>query len=570
MNTDGIDPSRVDDIFLRAVALPEKQRCEFLDAACADESPQLRQRIDQLLAADQHVAEAAGFMRQGPFLGNEHPAEGLGCVIGNYSLVRQLGEGGFGVVYLAEQRHPLNRQVALKIIKPGMDSRELVARFEQERQAMAMMDHPNITKVFDAGITAAGRLFFVMELVQGDPITKHCDEHQLSVRERLELFLPVCHAIQHAHQKGVIHRDIKPSNVLIGYYDGKLVPKVIDFGVAKALHQRLTEETLKTHFGNLIGTLQYMSPEQAGLAKQDVDTRSDIYSLGAVLYELLTGIPPLNSDRMRDANLENVFRLIRDEEPLVPSDYLLKSASLPELARRFRLHSTQLISTVRHDLDWVVCKALEKERARRYASAGELARDIERFLLGQPVEAGPVSATYRIFRFLRRHRAQVASAAVLFVILTVTTAVSLRSAWLAHQSEGRAQQAQAAANVGAAARKRDLMQTHLSLGTRFLAEQNYPEAAVRFAEAMRLDQDDRDGQRLHRMRCAAALSACVKPSRIWQTTMPANMLKVSTDDRRLIAFPRASMAYYAEDPVALKVWGLNTAQPSRPGSRHRD
>ena len=310
-------------------------------------------------------------------------------------------------MFMAEQERPVRRTVALKIIKPGMDTRQVIARFEAERQALAMMDHPNIAKVLDAGATENGRPYFVMELVQGVPITEYCDQCNLTTRERLELFVTVCQAVQHAHQKGIIHRDIKPTNVLVAMQDGRPVPKIIDFGVAKAIDQRLTEHTLTTAFAQMVGTPLYMSPEQAELSPLGVDTRSDIYSLGVLLYELLTGTTPFDKDRLHAASYDELRRIIREEEPPRPSARISTLAAdlATTVAEHRRTDARRLQQTVRGELDWIVMKCLEKDRNRRYETANSLARDIERYLHDEPVQACPPSAAYRLRKFARRHRA---------------------------------------------------------------------------------------------------------------------------------------------------------------------
>ncbi len=353
------------------------------------------------------------------------------AVIGPYKLLQQIGEGGMGTVYMAEQTQPVQRKVALKLIKPGMDSRQVIARFEAERQALALMDHPNIAKVLDAGTTSgesgcvsAGRPYFVMELVKGVPITKYCDAHHLTPRQRLELFVPVCQAVQHAHQKGIIHRDIKPSNVMVCLYDGKPVPKVIDFGVAKATGHKLTEKTLFTEVGSVVGTLEYMSPEQAELNQLDIDTRSDIYSLGVLLYELLTGTTPLERKRFKAAAFLEVLRLIREEESPKPSTRLSTTEGLPTIAANRGLEPKKLSGLVRGELDWIVMKALEKDRNRRYETANGFAADVQRYLADEAVSAGPPSVGYRVRKFVKRNRVAVLTGAVISVSIATGTAVA--------------------------------------------------------------------------------------------------------------------------------------------------
>jgi serine/threonine protein kinase len=365
--------------------------------------------------------------------------ESPGTVIGPYKLLQQIGEGGMGVVYMADQQQPIRRRVAVKIIRPGMDSAQVIARFEDERQALALMDHQNIVKVFDAGTTESGRPYFVMELVHGVPITKYCDDHHVTPRERLELFLPVCHAVQHAHQKGIIHRDLKPSNVLVCLYDGVPVPKVIDFGIAKATGPQLTERTMFTHFGTLVGTLEYMSPEQAEMSQLGIDTRSEIYSLGALLYELLTGTTPLERHRLREAGFDEIRRLIREEEPPKPSTRLSMSgvalAAISAQRQTEPAKLTRLTRLVLGELDWIVMKALEKDRARRYETANGLARDVQHYLHDEPVEACPPTAGYRLRKFARKNRKLLATTAAFGALLLLGVAASTWQAVRATQAE---------------------------------------------------------------------------------------------------------------------------------------
>src|SRR5207247_1484286 len=344
--------------------------------------------------------------------------ERTGMMIGRYKLLQQIGEGGFGTVFMAEQLEPVQRKVALKIIKAGMDTREIIARFEAERQALALMDHPNIAQVLDGGTTASGRPYFVMELVRGLPITAYCDHDSLSTSERLDLFIKVCHAVQHAHQKGVIHRDLKPSNVLVTLHDGEPVPKVIDFGVAKALGQRLTEKTLFTGFQHMIGTPAYMSPEQAALSGLDIDTRADIYSLGVLLYELLTGALPFDADTFRKAALDEIRRMIRETEPPKPSTRLQTLGDkLMDVAKQRHTEPAALSRLIRGDLDWIVMKCLEKDRTRRYETANGLAADLHRHLENEPVVARPPSNLYRFDKLVRRNKLAFAAAGAVALAL---------------------------------------------------------------------------------------------------------------------------------------------------------
>jgi eukaryotic-like serine/threonine-protein kinase len=410
---------REEQLFHQVLEQAADRRAAFLEAACGGDA-ELRHRVEVLLRAQ---ANPGSFLLS-PAHGVGHspthdhpPAERPGTQIGPYKLLQQIGEGGMGIVYMAEQIEPVQRKVALKVIKPGMDSRQVIARFEAERQALAMMDHVNIARVLDAGLQQ-GRPYFVMELVHGVPITKYCDDNRLTPRQRLELFVPVCQAIQHAHQKGIIHRDIKPSNVMVTLYDGKPVPKVIDFGVAKATEQKLTERTLFTQYGTMVGTLEYMSPEQAEMSALGVDTRSDIYSLGVLLYELLTGSTPLSSKRMKEATYAEILRLIKEEEPLKPSTRLSDSGeALGSISAQRQTEPAKLAKLVRGELDWIVIKSLEKDRNRRYETASAFAADVQRYLNDEPVQACPPSVNYRLRKLVRRHRGPVLAASLVVLAL---------------------------------------------------------------------------------------------------------------------------------------------------------
>src|SRR5205809_499589 len=397
-------------------------RVAYLAKACAGAETR-RTRVESWLKAHD---EQQSFL-QSPATADLDPPIFLlpaGTMIGRYKLLEPIGEGGYGVVFMAEQTSPVQRKVALKIIKAGMDTRQVIARFEAERQALALMDHPNIAKVFDAGTTDTGRPYFVMELVKGMPITKYCDQHHIEPRQRLELFMQVCQAVQHAHQKGIIHRDLKPSNVLVAQYDGQPVPKVIDFGVAKATGQRLTESTMFTGFGDVIGTLEYMSPEQAEMNQLDVDTRSDIYSLGVILYELLTGSTPLEKQRIKQTALLEALRFVREEEPPKPSTRLSTSEQLPSIAANRGLEPKKLSGIVHGELDWIVMKALEKDRGRRYETANGFAMDVQRYLQDEAVHACPPSARYRFRKSARRNKAALLTVVALMAALVGGTTVS--------------------------------------------------------------------------------------------------------------------------------------------------
>ncbi len=433
------DPLDLESIFFAARHKEGADRVAYLDDVCGADA-ELRQRVELFLSAQ---AEVGSFL-EAPALAPSATAaesvvtEGPGTMIGPYQLLEQIGEGGFGVVFVAQQQEPVRRKVALKVLRPGMDSRPVVARFEAERQALALMDHPHIAKVFDAGTTANGHPYFVMELVEGVPLTRYCDDHRFTPRQRLDLFVAVCQAVQHAHQKGIIHRDLKPSNVLVTEYDGKPVPKVIDFGVAKAIERKLGDGTQVTEAGTLVGTLEYMSPEQAEAHALDIDTRSDIYALGVLLYELLTGTTPLERKRLKEATLLEVLRLIREEEPPTPSTRLGTFEELRAVALNRGVEPRKLSGVVRGELDWIVMKALEKDRNRRYESAIGFAADVQRYLDDEPVQACPPSAMYRFRKFARRNKAALATASVVALVVSVAVAVSTALIWRANQDLQRA------------------------------------------------------------------------------------------------------------------------------------
>jgi serine/threonine protein kinase/tetratricopeptide (TPR) repeat protein len=430
-------------LFVQAIGIESAaERAAFLEQACGSDA-KLRKEVEKLVG---DYFRAGAFLEKPAVSGlatvDESPAgEGVGTLIGPYKLVQEIGEGGMGTVWMARQTEPVKRLVALKVIKPGMDSKQVPARFEAERQALALMDHPNIAKVHDAGTTATGTPYFVMELVKGVPITRYCDDHRLTPKQRLELFVPVCQAVQHAHQKGIIHRDIKPSNVLVASYDGLPVPKVIDFGIAKATGQQLTEKTLVTGFGTVVGTLEYMSPEQAELNQLDIDTRSDVYSLGVLLYELLTGTTPLERKRLKETGLLEVLRIIREEEAPTPSIRLSTTDELSTVAANRGMEPRKLSGLVRGELDWIVMKALDKDRNRRYETANGFAMDVQRYLADEPVLACPPSAGYRLRKFVRRNRGPVLAVAVVLLALVggvVGTTTGMVQATLAKRETSKA------------------------------------------------------------------------------------------------------------------------------------
>ncbi len=478
-------PLNEEAIFAAALEKDNPQvRAAYLDGACGD-NIKLRNRIDLLLCEHD---ESGGVLDTPPSglgatVGFSAIAEKPGSTIGRYKLLQQIGEGGMGVVYMAEQSEPVQRKVALKIIKPGMDTQQVIARFEAERQALAMMDHNNIARVLDAGATDSGRPFFIMELVRGVPITKYCDENKLDTRERLDLFKEVCNAVQHAHQKGIIHRDLKPSNVMVTLYDGKPVPKVIDFGVAKATSQKLTDRTMFTQFGQMVGTLEYMSPEQAEISGLDVDTRSDIYSLGVLLYELLTGGTPLDRKRFKEAALDEIQRMIREEEPPKPSTRLSTVNELASISAQRGIEPKKLSMLLRGDLDWIVMKSLEKDRTRRYDSASNFAADVGRYLADEPVEACPPSASYKLRKFTKRNKGPMMVTAALALLLFCGTTISTWQAIRATRAENLARH-----RLGEVEKERDRVARSESLASERLSETEQQRDRANQAERLASDQ----------------------------------------------------------------------------------
>ena len=475
------DPARVKQIVAAALDRSPAEREAFVAGACGDDA-ELLAEVQSLLAAMGAASQDRFLADVSTRLSSQPLTEAAGACIGPYKLLQKIGEGGFGAVFLAEQEKPVRRRVALKVIKLGMDTRQVVARFEQEREALAMMDHPNIAKVFDAGATESGRPFFVMEYVKGDPLTKFADAHKLSVGDRLRLFVQVCEAVQHAHTKGVIHRDLKPGNILVSMVDGRPHAKVIDFGIAKATGARLTNMTLFTEHEQLIGTPEYMSPEQAE-GSPDIDTRTDVYALGVLLYELLTGVTPFDARRLRSAGFEAMRQIIRQEEPPAPSLRLTRNLkTLGEIATARRVEASRLSVLLRGELDWIVLKSLEKDRARRYGTPSDLAADVQRHLSGEPVVAAPPSVGYRVWKFVRKHRGVVATTGL--VVLALTLGGSL-AAWQWKRAEGALVEKDVALVKENAAREDSEWKTYslgLALAQNEMRANNWYEARRRLAE----------------------------------------------------------------------------------------
>ncbi len=497
---------------------------------------------------------------------NPPPTEGPGDKIGRYKLLEKIGEGGFGTVYVAEQKEPVKRRVALKVIKLGMDTRQVVARFEAERQALALMDHANIAKIFDGGATASGRPYFVMELVRGTPITQYCDANHLPPFKRLGLFIQVCRAIQHAHQKGVIHRDIKPSNILVTLHDGVPVPKVIDFGIAKATQADLTDKTVYTQFQQFVGTPAYMSPEQAEMSGLDINTRSDIYSLGVLLYELLVGATPFNPRDLLARGLDEMRRTIRETEPIRPSTRLrsMTQEELTTAAERRGADAPKLIGLLRGDLDCVVMKCLEKDRTRRYETVNGLAMDIQRHLDNEPVVARPPSAAYRLRKFARRNKVTVTAAAIVAAVLVLGIFASTWEAIRARRAErtqtrlsGEAQKAQEREQIQARRAREQLLRLSVANGVRLEKEGDLTGALLWFAQSLRRVEGDPDQERVHRLRYASVLQHCPKLIQVLSHTNGVQCAVFSPNGRSVLTI--------SDDA---RVWDAATGEPVTPAFCH--
>jgi len=577
-------PERELTVFSAARQLPADERAAYLDRTCVGDGA-LRQRVEELLWA----SEGAGGFLQEPAPGAQRPVDGLffaktlpigsgpgekiGECIGRYKLLQQIGEGGCGVVYMAEQEEPVRRRVALKVIKLGMDTKSVIARFEAERQALALMDHPNIAKVLDAGASEAGRPYFVMELVRGIKVTDYCDQHNLSTRERLNLFIQVCQAIQHAHQKGVIHRDLKPSNILVTSRDGGPVPKVIDFGIAKATtDQRLTDKTLFTAFEQFLGTPAYMSPEQAEMSELGIDTRSDIYSLGVLLYELLTGRTPFDAMDLLRLGLDAMRRTIRDQEPARPSTRVstLLEGELESVAKHRGTDALKLIHLLQGDLDWIVMKSLEKDRARRYETANSLALDVQHYLADEAVAACPPSSFYRLQKLVRRNKLAFGAAAGIGMALVLGLAVSAWQAVRATRAEReksvlwegaeRARQTEAAlrqaaqteaarAEAAAAELKLTLSASDFLQGVRFMAEDNGNDALAFLVRS--LSASPTNYAALTRLTTLLTYHTWMVPTWIFKNGEQPTWARFSPDGKHIVTAAGAARVWDAQTGAAV-------------------
>ncbi len=583
--------ARLEATFNSALERPAVERAAFVASECGDDAD-LQARVRELLAAHERVG---GFLHDDAPNSPEIEAELArlkpeeeGERIGPYKLREQVGEGGFGAVWVADQQEPVRRRVALKIIKMGMDTKEVIARFEQERQALAMMDHPNIAKVLDAGATQHGRPYFVMELVRGIKITDYCDQANLPTEQRLELFIQICHAVQHAHQKGIIHRDLKPSNILITLHDGVPVPKVIDFGIAKATESRLTEATVYTQLHQFIGTPAYMSPEQAEMSGLDIDTRSDIYSLGVLLYELLAGSTPFDADELMASGIEAMRKAIRETDPMRPSTRLatLPGAELTTTAKRRSSETSKLVHEIKGDLDWIVMKCLEKDRSRRYETANGLAMDLKRHLHNEPVVARPPSAAYRFQKAWKRNKAVYSAGMAVAGALLVGLAASLWQAGLAiharndaeaarisenqqkvaAEEESRkaraAEKAESAQRIEAETRRQEsmsrLVRLQVANGTRLAEDGEYLSALAWFVNALDLEKDDPHRVEMHRRRIEALLLRSPKLVQLWSAQSDIEF-EFSADARRCL-----TGAHSDDDPAhpvtEVRLWDTPTGE----------
>ena len=576
---------KADEFFLHARELTDpEERAAFLAKVCRND-PKILMIVQGLLASESHAESYFAGMdsknddRAKPLAANsqtsERPGEHEGQMIGRYKLLQRLGEGGFGIVWMAEQTEPVSRKVALKIIKQGMDTQEVIARFEAERQALAMMDHPHIAKVLDAGATDTGRPFFVMELVKGLPVTEFCNRRKLDLRQRLQLFGEICSAVNHAHQKGIIHRDLKPSNVMVTLHGDKAVPMVIDFGIAKATMGKLTDKTLFTRYDQFIGTPVYMSPEQAALSGLDLDTRSDIYALGILLYELLTGKPPFEAKRLLNAGFDEMRRIIQEDEPLRPSVRL--SSTVGEdadlLTASHRADPDGLSRFVRGDLDWIVMKAISKDRERRYQTANGLAMDIQRFLADEPVTATPPSVGYRLRKAWRRNQVIFSAVTAVVVSLLIGTVVSSRQAFRATKEAERATAAETLAaqrlvvsenalkeaKMLSATNREQLIQMYTARGVENLRSGRSALALPWLVKALELDGADTDRQHLNRVRIGQVLNRVPRLYRFWSKPGSASLVQFNADGNYVLALA-SDMTGIDWSSGGLGLWAVSTGE----------
>jgi len=535
----------------------DEERAKYLDEACQDD-PKARGRIEALLRAHVGAGNFLGGASPGiaPTLDIAPVSERPGALIGRYKLLQEIGEGGFGVVFMAQQLEPIKRKVAVKIVKPGMDTREVIARFEAERQALAMMDHPNIARVLDAGATESGRPYFAMELVRGIPITDFCDKNNLTPHERLNLFVRVCLAVQHAHQKGIIHRDIKPSNVLVTLDDAGPEVKVIDFGVAKAIGQELTEKTLFTRFEQMIGTPLYMSPEQTEMRTRDIDTRSDIYSLGVLLYELLTGATPFERERLREAAYDEICRIIREEEPPKPSVRISTlGETLATVSEHRRTEPKRLSTLFKGDIDWIVMRALEKDRNRRYDTAKDLASDVQRHLDHEPIVARPPSTLYRLRKFTRRNKGLVVAGSIVAATLVIATVTGfVLAGWAVRNArEADRQRETAEKNLEIAIAARQQAQDAITgRASQFLRDGQYEEAEALYRDMVRIRRENLGGAHASTLDAVFSLVSAQKSLGRYEDAIAA--LERALSDQRQAPSEDASAIDKTRDELANLRW----------------